>query len=60
MKTLTTKQREKIKKLANDLNDAFVWSKTKQGCDYWLKINDELLELLKETKCPTCRHVIKE
>jgi len=53
--TLTKEQREKTKKLVEDLFHAFMWSKTKQGFDYWLKIQDELLELAKEeTKCPTC------
>jgi len=29
--------------------------------DYWKKKEDELFELAaKETKCPTCGHVIKE
>ena len=46
--TLTKEQREKTKKLVEDLSHAFVWSETKQGGDYWSKIKYELSELTKE------------
>jgi len=46
--TLTKEQKEKTKKLVEDLKDAFPWSETEQGFDYWYKIKYELSELTKE------------
>jgi len=53
--TLTKEQRERTQKLAEDMFNAFTWSRTKQGSDYWAGIAAELRELAyEETKCSTC------
>ena len=60
MEKLTKEEKEKARKLAEDLNSAFYWGKTKQGKDYWQKIESELLELANQKVCPHCGKEIVE
>ena len=60
MEKLTKYERKIILQSADNIARAFPWGKTKQGWDYWDKVRNELLELSKETKCPTRGKEIKE
>ena len=60
MEKLTKKQTEKIKKLVKYLNDAFTWEETKQGYNYWERIEDVLLELANQNVCPHCGKEMEE
>ena len=62
---LTKEQREKILEIERDLRTAyktFLWSKTKEGQDYWLKVRDALKRIANSNikKCPKCGEVLEE
>lgn len=39
---------ERIKTIKANLEDAFTWSKTRVGSEFWLKVDDELDYIIKE------------
>jgi len=63
---LTKEQREKILKIANDLDDTIAWSKTKEGVYYWLNVQNALYRIATSNvdsnikKCPKCGEVLEE
>ena len=60
MEKLTKKQKEKTKKLAEDLCHAFTWKETKQGYNYWERMEEVLLELADQNVCPHCGKELEE
>ena len=39
---LTTNERNRCEKVIDELKSAFVWSKSDEGSDYWIKVIDKL------------------
>ncbi len=55
---ITEHQTVKSRQVALLLRDAFTWSDSKQGHDYWSKVNEALENMQKKVK--TCRKCGRE
>ena len=50
---ITKEQKEKAGHVAKILHDAFVWSETQEGHNYWSEI-EEKLRNIKQERCHIC------
>ena len=57
---LSKKQRERIKRIVDNVDLAFYWGKTKEGENYWKDVCNDLLGIIELKKCPHCGELIED
>ena len=57
---LTKKNLKNIRQVRELLStrDTFAWEKTSSGGDYWMQVNDKLVDLLSQKRCDKCGQVL--